>query len=277
MKTLTRFVLAIIAIMFITATLAEAQKPRLVTPPSPISQTGIKGRVTLYDNLQPVVGASIVVSLVREHWQTMEWFADHSTAKRFGPCEKGKATDCVRKDGFYTISAGSLPKSENQYDTWYNLDIRGEAPGHIHYLGNFVRVGLDGSIMTNVQDVYLYKDMSVGEAYAWWVDDRIIAFGFWANQSWAEDVIVDFILGGASWTVAQVQYGSVTTMETVGPGDGSGVWIEKQFWAPENGTASYGGSVCGTIQIRSAYYPEWVKAQIKEVCIPLKPPSGGKG
>jgi hypothetical protein len=265
--------------MFITATLAEAQKPRMfrATPPAAITQTGITGRVVMYENLQPVAGASIVVSLVREHWQTQEWFADNSTAKRFGPCESGKTVDCIRKNGSYTISAGSLPKSDNEYDSWRNLDVRGEALGHIHYLGNLTRVGLDGSTLTYVPDIYLYKNMEVGQAQAWWVDNEVIAFGFWSKQDWEEEVVIDFILGGTSWTVSQVKYGSVMSFETVGPGEGYGVWIQKEFWAPE-GTAGYvGSSACGTIQIRSAYFAEWVKAQLKEVCVPLRPPSGGKG
>ncbi len=273
-----RFILAALLLGLI-ASPAQAQKPRVVRSitPTAITQTGIKGRVIMYENLQPVAGSSVDVSLMRQHWQTGESFSDHATAKKFGPCEAGKTVDCVRKNGSYEISANSLPKSDNPFDPWRVLDIRGEAPGYVHYIGNIVQVGTDGSNMTYVPDIYLYKNIEVGEAQAWWVDDKVIAFGFWSKQDWNEDVIVDFILGGTSWTVSQVQYGSVISFETVGPGEGSGVWIQKEFWAPE-GTAGYvSSSACGTIQIRSAYFAEWVKAQLKEVCIPLRPPSGGKG
>lgn len=272
-----RFILAAIMLMLI-ASPAMAQKPRVVRSitPTAITQTGITGRITSYD-LQPVPGASAVVSLMRQHWQTAEEFADNSTAKKFGPCVSGNTTNCVRKDGYYHITTPEVPKSDNPYDTWRVVDIRGEAPGYVHYLGNPVRVGLDGNTMSYAPDAYLYRELVVSEAQAWWVDDQVIAFGFWSRQDWNEEVIVDFTFGGSSWTVVQVDYGTVMALDTVGPGEGSGVWIEKMFWAPKNGTADYGGSACGSIQVRSVYNTEWVKAQLKKVCIPLKPPSGGKG
>ena len=293
MKT-ARFVVALTVLTIVSAfavpATAQAQgasRPGMVvsgggggTPmPMPIRPTGLTGQVTNYYGT-PIYGATITVSLVHQDAETGQLFADHATAKKFGLCETGKTVDCIRKDGVYTIASSSLPPSDNPYDMWRTIDVRAEANGFVHHLTDMVWVGMDGSMLTTAPTIFMYEDgFATSDTYAWYVNDKIIAVGLWARQDWEEDVVVDFSFKGSSWTKVQVDYGmTYSTSEKVGP---NGVWIVRYFWAPQNATANYGGSVCGTVQIRSAYEAESVKAQTKEVCVKLRtvptvpPPAGG--
>ena len=287
MKT-PRFVVVLTVLMVIAfATSASAQgasRPGMVisgsgggggggtsVPPMPIKPTGLEVQVMSYYGM-PISGATVTISLVHQDAGTGEWFADHSTSKKFGKCEAAQVVDCIRKDGRGTISNPSLPPSDNPYDSWRVLDVRAEANGFVHHLTSVVWVGTDGDMIVTAPTIYMYESgFATSDAYAWYTSDRIIAVGLWARQNWDENVIVDFSFKGSSWTKVQVDYGTTySTSEQVGP---NGVWIIQEFWAPQNATASYGGSVCGTIQVRSAYEAESVKAQTKEVCVKLRRPS----
>jgi hypothetical protein len=285
-KKLVFFFVILVALIGLVSTPAMAQTKGAAYPgmvvssvnePITIKLTGITGQVMSFD-YKPVKGASVVVSLVRQD-QNGEWFTDHSTAKKFEPCTSKKTIDCVGDDGMYTISATSLPPSDNPFNRWRLLDIRAEAVGYFNYLGNRVRVDYDESRLETVPPVMMQEsELRTGsQVYAWREDDKVVSFGFWASQDWSEKVIVDFVFKGSAWTTVKAEYGMQSTLAEVGPGsEGSGVWIVRRFWIPQNYTSYYGGSICGTIQIRSIHEAEWIKAQFKEVCVTIPQPAGGE-
>ncbi|HEY4508967.1 MAG TPA: hypothetical protein VJC13_01640 [Candidatus Paceibacterota bacterium] len=283
MKTLRFVVVFLIAILIsVSSTFAQSvptaptgtSQPGIISPVAmdiiSIKPTGIQGRVQDYWG-NPIPGASLVVSIVRPDGQSGQPFADHATAKKFGPCESGKTTDCVRKDGNYSIPNSSLPQSDNKYDAWRTIDLRGEAKGFVHHLANPVQISLDGTSNQQVQAVQMYESgFATSQAYAWRVNDRVTAVGFWMRQNWTETVSVNFTFRGSAWTAVQAEYGMTPVYAEVGQGpQGNGVWVERWFWTPQSPTAQFGGSFCGTIQISSAYEVEQVKADLKEVCVKL--------
>ncbi len=285
MKTRLLVVLVVLAVLASFATPVSAQigkiqgapRPGMIVgsiqPPAPPEKpTGLTGEVKTY-NGEIVPNASVIVSLVKYDGRTGRPFADPSTKVVFGPCKGDVRVDCIDSKTYH-IKKESLPAAEYEYDQYRTLDIRVDAPGYTHWLTDEVRVGFDGNSLVTAPVAEVYPNgFKMGKAYAWYPYSNVLAIGFWAKQDWEEKFVTDFFFAGSAWTVAQVKYGSVSTLAEIGPGpDGYGVWVETWFWAPKNNTAEYGGSICGDIQIRPTYGIEYTRAQTKQVCTKLYTP-----
>ena len=268
-RSMIRNFFAAVLLVLSFATSAIAQSPMITTSrPNPVVMTEGMSLKVQNENLRPIPGASIVVSLMRYDGNTGDYFVDLASSRKFEACKKPDRINCVRSNGVADISLDALPEGDG-YGVGTDYDVRAEAPGYYHGSWNMLRVFVVKGLIVTPQPIFMSENgMKVDGPYIWWTSDKDFVVGVYVRSDWFDRVNMDYDFSGSGYTKAMVKYGTISIGESTST---EWKWVEREFQfvsSPSN-MSYYQGGFCAQVQLRSPWANEWTETTEK-ACLPVR-------